>query len=489
MTNELMFQAFEWYLPDDHNHWKRLREAIPDFQKMGISKIWLPPAFKGTGSNDVGYGIYDLFDLGEFDQNDTVPTKYGSKEDYLALTAALNEAGIMPIADIVLNHKANADQKETFHVLKMNPDNRQEPISEPYEIEGWTGFTFPGRQGKYNDFTWHWYHFTGLDYDARHNETGIFLITGDNKGWANQESVDNEKGNFDYLMFNDIDFKHPEVQEHLKVWAKWFLDTTAVKGFRLDAIKHIDANFMNNFIRYVRDHFAEDLFVFGEYWKDDSDATHHYLDEVDMQFNLVDVALHMNFYEASHSGNAFDMTKIFESSLMQSHPDFAITFVDNHDTQSGQALQTRVEDWFKPLAYGLILLRQEGMPCLFYGDYYGIEGDFGQMSFKDILEKLTYLRQKTVYGKQVDYFDHANCIGWTQLGNDDSDTCLAVVMTNGDRGWKHMEVGQLYVGQTFVDYLGHCPDEIMINEDGWADFKVEPGSISAWVPKSFLALA
>ncbi|VTS16874.1 cytoplasmic alpha-amylase [Streptococcus pseudoporcinus] len=81
MTNELLFQAFEWYLPDDHYHWKRLKASIPEMQELGISKMWLPPAFKGTGSNDVGYGIYDLFDLGEFDQNGTIPTKYGTKED------------------------------------------------------------------------------------------------------------------------------------------------------------------------------------------------------------------------------------------------------------------------------------------------------------------------------------------------------------------------------------------------------------------------
>ncbi|VTS16922.1 cytoplasmic alpha-amylase [Streptococcus pseudoporcinus] len=57
-------------------------------------------------------------------------------------------------------------------------------------------------------------------------------------------------------------------------------------------------------------------------------------------------------------------------------------------------------------------------------------------------------------------------------------------MTNGDRGWKHMEVGNLYAGQTFVDYLGNCSEEIIIGEDGWADFIVEPGSIAAWIPKN-----
>ncbi|TYL31258.1 alpha-amylase, partial [Streptococcus pyogenes] len=184
----------------------------------------------------VGYGVYDLFDLGEFDQNGTVITKYGSKQEYLDLITALKEAAIKPIADIVLNHKANGDHKERFFVIKMNPENRQEALTEPYEIEGWTGFDFPGRNGCYNDFKWHWYHFTGLDYDAKNNETGIYMITGDNKGWANNDLIDDEHGNFDYLMYNDLDFKHPEVIQNLQDWAKWFIETTGIEGFRLDAV-------------------------------------------------------------------------------------------------------------------------------------------------------------------------------------------------------------------------------------------------------------
>lgn len=82
MSHQLLMQAFEWYLPADGRHWQRLKSSIPELQQLGVSQLWLPPAFKGTSSDDVGYGVYDLFDLGEFNQNGTVSTKYGSKEDY-----------------------------------------------------------------------------------------------------------------------------------------------------------------------------------------------------------------------------------------------------------------------------------------------------------------------------------------------------------------------------------------------------------------------
>ena len=486
MTNETMLQAFEWYLPADGHHWRRLQEEIPIFQKLGLTKVWLPPAFKGTGPNDVGYGVYDLFDLGEFDQNGTVLTKYGSKEDYLSLIQSLKEAGIMPLADVVLNHKASGDSKESFSVLRMDPANRQSPLSEPFEIEAWTAFTFPGRRDTYNDFKWHWYHFTGVDYDAKHDESGIYLILGDNKGWADQERIDNENGNFDYLMYDDLDFKHPEVVSHLKDWAKWFLDTSQVAGFRLDAVKHIDSEFMAEFIRYIRSDINPDFYVFGEYWKNDAAMTQDYLEQIDQSFSLVDVVLHMNFYDAGQKGSQFNLSAVLDGSLMQASPDLAVTFVDNHDSQRGQALESTVEERFKPLAYALILLRQQGLPCIFYGDYYGISGDFAQQDFRELLDKLTFLRQHYVYGEQNDYFDHPNCIAWTCLGNEEHPDGLAVLLSNGDKGWKKINMGTLNQGKVFIDYLGNSTDEVTIGQDGWAEFPVEAGSVSAWVDRDSL---
>lgn len=43
--------------------------------------------------------------------------------------------------------------------------------------------------------------------------------------------------------------------------------------------------------------------------------------------------------------------------------------MDNHDTQPGQALQSFVDEWFKQSAYAIILLREEGYPCVFMVTY------------------------------------------------------------------------------------------------------------------------
>ena len=68
----------------------------------GFDMMWLPPAYKGaSGARSVGYDVYDTYDLGEFDQKDTVATKYGTKEEYLNAVKALQEQGIEKAENLI----------------------------------------------------------------------------------------------------------------------------------------------------------------------------------------------------------------------------------------------------------------------------------------------------------------------------------------------------------------------------------------------------
>jgi alpha-amylase len=50
------------------------------------------------------------------------------------------------------------------------------------------------------------------------------------------------------------------------------------------------------------------------------------------------------------------MSTLMDNTLMSEQPPLAVTLVQNHDTQPCQAMESPVEDWFKPLAYAFILL-------------------------------------------------------------------------------------------------------------------------------------
>ena len=129
--NQTMLQCFEWYLPADGSLWRQVAQMAPRLARDGFTALWLPPAYKGaSGSDDVGYGVYDLYDLGEFAQKGTVPTKYGTRQEYLEAIAALHRFGVAVYADIVLDHMMGADETEEVPAVRYDPGDRQHPVGQ-----------------------------------------------------------------------------------------------------------------------------------------------------------------------------------------------------------------------------------------------------------------------------------------------------------------------------------------------------------------------
>lgn len=471
MKNRTIIQYFEWYLPDDSQHWRRAAEDAGHLAELGFTNVWLPPAYKGNGgSHDVGYAVYDTYDLGEFFQKGSVPTKYGTKDEYLAAIQALHAQGLDVMADIVLNHRIGADGTEDTYGRKMDKEHHLKELRSHKNLRVWTLFTFPGRRGKYSDFVWNLDHFSSVDYNDLTGSSDYIFKLGEH---LYSTKVSDEMDNYDFLMGADVDFNVPEVVEELDRWGRWYLDFTGVDSLRLDAVKHVSYAFFPRWLDMLRRYKNQELFAVGEYWRDSLEELLDYLNHCGRSMSLFDVPLHHRFERAAKEGSRFDLGAVFCNTLVSRDPEHAVTFVDNHDTQPGQALQSPVQNWFKPLAYALILLREAGTPCVFYGDLYGIPHD--QIPPVQGLEKLLLARKEYGYGAQKDYFYHPNVVGWTR------ESGMAVVLSNGDDGWNDMPLGK--PGDVFVDMLGNCPGEVIINDDGIGHFLVKSRSVSVWVPK------
>ena len=480
-------QYFHWYIPPDGQLWQEVAARATDLAKLGITALWLPPAYKASGGGyDVGYGVYDLYDLGEFDQKGTVKTKYGSKQEYLAAITAAQKAGIQVYADIVLNHKNGGDEAEIVEATPVAHSDRNRTIGNSREISIYTKFNFAARNNKYSDFKWNWQHFDAVNHNAFDwNDQTIYRL----KDKHFQTDVDPRHGNYDFLMACDLDMSNPDVRAEVTHWGEWYLETTGVNGFRLDAIKHISFLFFNGWLDKMRSLVGKNMFVVGEYWADDIQALHQYIKNTKGRMSLFDVPLHYNFHRASCQGKNYDLRQILDGTLMQQQPALAVTFVDNHDSQPLQALESPVESWFKPLAYALILLRQEGYPCIFYPDYFGAhyrdkgrdgrEYEIWLDNHHWLLDKFLYARKNCAYGKQYNYFDHPNLIGWTRLGDPDHPQAMAVVMSNSCGGSKWMEVGK--ADTIFYDLTKHVTKTVTTNEYGWGEFPCNGGSVSVWL--------
>ncbi len=492
-SNGTLMQYFHWYCPPDGSLWRQVASQAPVLAADGVTALWLPPAYKAAaGEYDVGYGPYDLYDLGEFPQKNQLPnstrTKYGTKDEYLAAVKACHDANVQVLADVVLNHKAGADDLEWVKCAQVRHDDRNFVIEDEVWITAWTRFKFPARQAKYSDYQWNWEDFDGVDWAENLGRNAIFKFLSRGKDWA--KMVAKENGNYDYLMFSDIDMNDPDVRTELARWGQWYLAFTGVDGFRLDAIKHIQYSFFRDWLCHLRKVTGKPLFTVGEYWNPyNIEELHGYIRASGGCMSLFDAPLHRNFYEASRAGGHYDMRRLLDNTLMQQQPALAVTLVDNHDTQPCQALESWVDYWFKPLAYAVILLRAEGYPCLFHADWYGAsyedKGQKIELAPVRGLRELARARQRFAYGVQRDWFDHFNTVGWTREGDDEHPgSGCAVLLSDGDAGAKWMEVGRRHAGRVFVDYLGNSEGTVTVNPDGWGEFRCPGGSVSVWVPRA-----
>ena len=475
----LILQAFAWDMAPDASHWRYLAQHARAIADLGVTIIWLPPAYKGhEGIDDVGYGVYDLYDLGEFDQRGSVPTKYGTRDEYLAAIEALHEAGIAVCADIVLNHRMGADATETVRATPINPQDRHEAIGEPETIEASTRFTFPGRAGAYSDFTWDWTCFHGIDWDEATKRNGLWLFEG--KHW--NESVDTEFGNFDYLMGCDVHVTEPRVSDELDRWGRWYVETTGVDALRLDAVKHVGSDFYARWLSDLRTSTGRLLPAVGEYWSGDVRELEAYLREVPNAM-LFDVPLHYHLHDASISDGNVDLSRLWENTLTASHPDQSVTFVENHDTQPGQSLASTVAPWFKAAAYALILFNEAGVPCVFWGDLLG-SPDSDDLPAVRELPILMGIRARAAVGEQHNAFDDADVVGFAREGKEEiPGSGCAVILSDRMASDKTLYVGTRHAGEEWECIIGDHPS-VRVADDGTLTGTVSDGGLSVYAPRA-----
>lgn len=486
--NGVIIQYFHWYYNGEL--WNEFAENAEYLKSLGITAAWLPPATKcNLGPEGRGYDIYDPYDLGEFNQKGGIATRYGTKEEYIKAIEKAHEHGIAVYADIVLNHRMGADETEKIQVHQVDEEDRNKIISDTFEVMAQTKFTFPARQGKYSDFIWDHQCFSGIDIVQKDGKelTGIFKIHNE-YGTEWTDDVSHQLGNYDYLMGADIEYRNPHVVQEMKNWIKWYLETTKADGVRLDALKHLSSGFLKEWITFIKTELNPDCYILGEFWKDDVKKINHFLDKMDDLISCFDAPLHYNFFKASEEGKNYDLRCILKETLLEQKPLFSVSFVENHDTQKLQALESTVLDWFKPIAYAIILLSKDAYPCIFYPDLFGAEYtdlvDGKEVSITmpkiEALPKLLIARQNFADVEQVNYFDDPNCIAWVRTGANGKSGCVTII-SNSEESVKEIDLGKENAHSKFIDFLEHRTEEITADENGKAVFSVNACSVSVWV--------
>ena len=553
--NGVAFQFFHWYLKKDASYqdnrplWVFLKEEADHLRAIGIDAVWIPPAYKAeAGDESTGYDVYDHFDLGEFNQKRSNRTKYGTKEELHDAINALHgykkssngnlvkdgdKKYIQVYGDIVLNHRAGGEEDYFWQAVRVDKDNRSyERWKEGFEsglieVRAYTKFTFSERKNQYSSFKWNVSHFDSVDATDEIRQNGItfkenggaagkyiYRFIYNEAGYEPQlknfeKWVSLEKGNYDYLTASDFDYGRFDVREEMKYWGEWFTKEVGLDGLRLDAVKHISAGYIREWVGHVRAKTGKPLFTVGEYIAGNTQTLHDYLTEVTAAGNypqdisLFDFPLRFLFKNASWEGESFDLRALDYNTLMQEQPAKAVTFVENHDYQFGREFNSHVQEWFKPLAYAFILLRDRGYPCVFFPDYYGFQSrdnHQGQPSGKNYLDLLLKLRKQFALGEER-YYAERNVAGWVRMGGvADAKGAMAVVINNSygavkairmntgrfNKRFYHLATIKLTDGKYHVinrryDLYGDKAEGLWTDRYGWADFLADGGTAAIWI--------
>lgn len=324
------------YIQFFETSWNEVRARLPEVVAAGYGVLWLPPPNKGCeGTADVGYAVYDRFDLGDKDQRGTIPTRYGTRDDLVKLTGEIHRLGARVIFDVVMNHVGNPSRIENahmsdvlapvpidgfpglraldFHVLPAKPaGNDGYLIKVPAGAAGLPAGLFPGDQ-KWNPESFvaavpvpvgagdpllkeGWTHLVRApwdDYNGEWNDQNLSLlglldiateqfVTGSGPDLG-KDGRNNTTG-----LPLPVFVRQPgcpqcypgqkpvaeDVRQYLHRWVWWLGQVTDADGYRLDAIKHVGTSFF-------KADYPGDPVAFNKKIQDDYDARRGFTDEND----------------------------------------------------------------------------------------------------------------------------------------------------------------------------------------------------------------
>lgn len=167
----------------------------------------------------------------------------------------------------------------------------------------------------------HHRHFNGVDWDESRKQHAVYKIAKPRKAWA--KDVSDEHGNYDFLMFANLDHSNPEVRADVFQWAEWIGTELPISGMRIDAAKHYSVAFQKEFVDHLRNTVGADYFIVGEYWRGDVRHLFNYLRVMEYGVTLFDVPLLGRFAVTSKTEGS-DLRKLFRGSLVEQSPAHAV---------------------------------------------------------------------------------------------------------------------------------------------------------------------
>jgi len=286
-------------------------DYIAHLVKMNINAVYFCPVFESSSHG------YDTSDFSKID------VRLGSNEDFKTVCQKLHENGIRVILDGVFNHVGR-----DFFAFK------------------------DVLQNKYNSQYKDWFHI-GFDGNSCYND-GFWY-----EGW---------EGCFDLVKLN---FDNYDVKQYLfKCIGEW-MDYFEIDGLRLDVAYMLNRQFVRELRSFCvsknPEFFLAGEMIHGNYGEIVNNEMLHSATNYECFKGIHSSFNSMNMFEIGHSlRNRFGRENWCMYRNMK-----LISFVDNHDVTRISSNLTN-KNHIIP-AFG-ILMAMPGIPCIYYGSEWGIEG-------------------------------------------------------------------------------------------------------------------
>ncbi len=335
----------------------QLKDWKEHLVKLGVNGVYFCPVFE---SSHHGYDTKDFF---------KIDGRLGTNEEFINLIKEYHESDIKVVLDGVFNHVGR-----DFWAFRDVCVNREQS-----KYVNWFFVNFSGNSN-YNDGFW---------YD----------------GW---------EGHYELVKLN---LNNHEVRKHIFEAVSMWIDEFNIDGLRLDVAYSLSHDFLRELSNVCRSK-REDFWIMGETLHGD----YRQLMDGGNLDSVTNYECYKGLYSSFNEKNLFEighsLNRQFgkeEWTLYKGRHLF--NFVDNHDV-------TRIATMLKdsrhlPLIYAL-LFTMPGIPCVYYGSEWGMEGDkkngdndLRPKTDKPIWNELTdYLSKLSQIHKESKCLTHGN---YTQL--------------------------------------------------------------------------
>lgn len=308
------------------HRFEELNRWIPYMEELGCSAVYIGPLFESTSHG------YDTIDYKVVDK------RLGDNEDFKKFVDLCHESGIKVVVDGVFNHTGRE-----FFAFKDIQENRENS-----KYRYWHKDINFGGNTCYND---------GFSYAA----------------W---------RGHYELVNLNLYD---DNVKEYLFDVIKFWIDEFDIDGIRLDCADCLEFEFMKEMRRrtalWKEDFWLMGEVIHGDYARWANDEVLHSVTNYELHKGLYSGHNDHNYFEIAHTiRRQFDANGgIYKGRKLY-------TFVDNHD-EDRIASKLNNKEHLKPvytLLFGIL-----GIPSIYYGSEWGIEGRRTNHSDDELRPKIT----------------------------------------------------------------------------------------------------